>query len=338
MKKALVVLLAAVFCFSGVAFGQSHKQINERLRILEQDVENLKEEMKMALMPSDLEIYQDENPPSEVGDIKIVSGFSEISDCDSLAAWSIVSGDGVSIVLDTEKVKEGSSSIKVTIPAGITAVLKCVGTWNFSTGKYLKVWLFESSGGGLSSCHQHFGETSYLDNSSAHFNLATGYWQQKSWDISGIGTGDRDAVIEYGLTLPGRVTVTAYVHIDYAICDSGPSAVKAFDGDRVILLYPKVYSSSYVGNGTSQTITIPRKGTPSRIQIDRMTKPSILWISGMESGHSKKMAQDTSGGTGVIEDITDGITAVADCSFTVGAATHVNAEGVTHFFTIFWDD
>ena len=289
----------------------------------------------MALMPSDLEIYQDGNDPTEPGDIKIVSGFSEISDCDSLVAWSIVSGDGVSIALDTEKVKEGLSSIKVTIPEEITAVIKCVGTWDFSTGKYLKVWLFESSGGGLANCHQHFGEASYIDNSSAHFNLATGYWQQKSWDISGIGTANRNAVIEYGLTLPGRVGATAYVHVDYAICDAGPSQIKAFDGDRVINLYPKTYSSSYSGTGIdNKVITIPRKGTPSRIQIDGMVNRSILWTTDMAAGHSKRMANDTADNA----DITDGIKSVGDCYFTVGTGAQVNTNGTIYHYTVWWND
>jgi hypothetical protein len=231
---------------------------------------------------------------------------------------------------DGTNIYQGTGAIKVNIPHGITAIIKVTksaGSWNLSTYKYLKVYLLSYATVTYNTLY--FGEAAYNEQSHAVGITGPHYWYQAIWNISGIGSGDRDAATMFAISLTASGATSAMVWIDYLFADPGASQIKAFDGDRVILLYPKVYTGSYVGNGGAQTIDIPRKGTPTAIRIIRLGSYGCSWITGMTAGHSNK--ED---GT----NLTTGITAVADCSFSVGNAVCVNEAQETYYFIAWWDD
>jgi hypothetical protein len=282
---------------------------------------------------ADLESGND-NPLAE-GEIKIITaGQTLIDACDQLDQWTVQSGNAF-LSIDSQNQTEGNGCLKVYIPSGGATVLcTAANSWDLSQQKYLKTYLKRMATG---NCCLYFGQNSYNEQTSGNFSVSGGSWYQKNWDISGIDGNNRSSV-KYVAVVFSSNSLPHYEFVDYLYGNPGPSQIKAFDGDRVILLYPKVYSSSYIGNGTSQTITIPRKGKPSWIQIDRMTAPSVLWIDGMITGHSKRMADDTADGTIPIANITTGITDVGDCYFSVGDANAVNENGVTYFFTAIWAD
>ena len=348
MKKISVILLvvAVTICLAGVAFGQSQRRINQRLDNIEswienhedriQNIEKAEELKNMAHMPADLGIFMDENDPTEPGDIKIVKGTVEIlDDCDSDAAWSVESGAGVTIEVDNSQVYEGTGSIKVTVPPSTTAVIKATksaGVWNLTNYKYLRVFLYHGTPGYMPNCNLHFGEGAYNEQNFGVFTLPFPCWVQKSWDISGIPVASKNEVTIFAVTLPNASAFFSHiVRIDYIFADPGPSQVKAFDGDRVILLYPKFYRGTYVGTGNDDlSVLIPRKGTPNRIDIVKDDGTNMVtWIQGMDIGDSLRIGAAT---------ITDGIKTISDGSFTVGVNATVNTNGDTHIFTCFWDD
>ena len=287
-------------------------------------------------MPSDLEIFMSEDNPSVAGDIKIVKGTLEVlDDCDAITQWSVESGAGVTIEVDHANVAEGTGSIKVGIPKNSSGAVTCTFSAKDLRGfKFLRAQL-RREGTWIGNFKYYFGETAWNEQ-TANVALPGNSFSERYWDISGIGDGDRDAVTTFTIYATNTsLGSTHYFWIDYVVADPGPSAVKAFDGDRVILLYPKAYVSHYHGTGVNDLqIDIARKGTPSRIQIDGMVTRSILWTTDMAAGHSKRMANDTADNA----DITDGIKSVGDCYFTVGTAAQVNTNGTIYHYTVWWND
>ena len=343
MRKCFLVFIAVSFLFVQSGFPQARLNFREKLNELEERISKLEEEVKNMTQETEEEsatMVEDENDPIEPGDIKIVKGTLEVLDnCDSDAQWSVESGEGVTIEEDSSVVQEGSGSLKITIPPSTTAIVKLTGgPWDLSALKYLKLWHFyygSGEGAGLGNAYLYFGEAVYNENVSSAFFI-NNVWSCKSWDISEIPAANRNAVTQFAFKVVNNDATFPYdCWIDYVIADPGPSQIKAFDGDRVIQLYPKVYTSHYHATGDDDlAITIPRKGPPSRIQIDGMVTRTVLWTTDMAAGHSKRMSNDTADNT----DITDGIKSVGDCYFTVGTGAQVNTNGTIYHYTVWWDD
>jgi len=340
MGKAVCVIACLLF-FAGNASAQNNttvKQLRDNIRQLDQritDLENEVDGMTQVTIPGDLDIYMDEDDPTEPGDIKVVRGtLLELDDCDAATQWSVHSGAGVTLALDNTTLYEGTGSIRVTVPDGITGIIKCTksaGSWDLTNYKYLSVSLYNSLP--QANLNLHFGEAAYNEQNRGVFNFAGGAWETKTWDISAIAAASKNGVTIFALTLPanGIMGLPVYYYIDYVFSDPGPSQIKAFDGDRVILLYPKFYRGTYTGTGVDNlSITVPRKGAPNRIDIVRDEGSNMVtWIQGMDAGDSINI------GTGTI---TNGVKTVSDGSFTVGVNAIVNTSGDTHIFTCFWDD
>lgn len=292
--------------------------------------------MVQATIPKNIELYADGTDPDPM-EVKVVKGaLQDIHRCDAIddgtAVWSVHSGAGVTIALDNSIVQEGTGSIKVTVPAGITAIIKCTkasGSWNLSSYKYLKVYLRKSTTITMGSVY--FGEAAYNEQGQA-FSMGSNVWWQKNWDISGIAAASRDAVTIFAVS--ATAGGPGYFWIDYVYADPGPSEIVGNDGDRRIRLYPKVYVGNYTGNGTSQTITIPRKGTPAMVFVKETGSvggPSAIWWH-------KDMTATYSEGFGGGNKVTNAITGVADGSFTVGGNAAVNTNGLQYNFFVLWED
>jgi hypothetical protein len=315
--------------------------LKARVQALEKKLKDLERrinQMVQVTVPTDLGMFADENDPTEPGDIKVVSGSPvEINDCDSLTGWEIVSGEGVSIQIDNGEVKEGTGSIRVYVPADVNAILKYTkpsGSFDISTQLYIKMWTYLVTIGGPwenASLYALFGEAAY-DEQGPQMMEASNLWLQPKWDISGIAAGSRDAVTQFGINLDNRTrTYAKYLYFDYIIADPGPSEIKAFDGDRVIRLYPKIYKGSYVGDGTTQNVPLPRKGIPSRIDIDCVGRRLHRWYSGMTPEYIWYLDID-----GLWTNVYGRLNSVSEGVFQVTGV--LDANGETYYFTAFWDD
>jgi hypothetical protein len=277
-------------------------------------------------------LEEGEDDPIEPGEIKVIKGtILELDDCDSITQWSVHSGAGVTIELDESQVYEGTGSIKVTVPVGITAIIKCTkssGSWDLTTYKYLKVVLRAENA--TPNCNLYFGEAAYNEQNLGAFTMSPS-WVQKSWDISGISAASRNAATIFAVYIPNASGVVRTFHIDYVFADPGPSQVKAFDGDKVIQLYPKICTGHYHGTGSPLTVTLNRKGTPSGILLLPNTgaRDSFAWQTEM-GGYAKNLSNSAIANTV--------ITAVGDGYFTLGTNANTNTSTEIVSYIVMWDD
>ncbi len=354
MKKSIIILIAVVFGFVLSANGQNLRKVNKTLEELKTEVNDLKQRttdieeylrMTEATIPLSLDIFMDENDPTEPGDIKVVKGTLEVIDsCDSLTGWSVESGVGVTIANDPVILMEGVASIKITVPPSTTGVILFThaATVSLSGKNWLKFNLQRLAFVGHSTSityHAHFGEDggAYTDQTMGNFTLASGnVWHEKSWDISAIANADKTTVKWFALNIQNSsATKYAYTLLDYIYGDPGPSSIKSNDGDRIINLYPKIYVGTYTGTNAHQTITIARKGTPAYIRTVCTTAVEVpmTWMKGF-------------GEQAIIEDgaaswsaIGAGVHNVTDCSFDIPAnTTYCSTNGETYVYLIMWED
>jgi hypothetical protein len=172
----------------------------------------------------------------------------------------------------------------------------------------------------------------------------TSKWAMRSFDLSSYSSAQRDVVtaVKFTITLTaggGQAGPPFFVYIDYVYADPGPSQIEAYDGDRIIDIYPKVYCGTYTGNATNNTvITLPRKGIPSVIFVKHYDAASysftVWWHKSMAAGKSERF----DGGAATIS---EGIKAVADGSFTIGytaITSPVNLNGEQYNYIVLWED
>jgi hypothetical protein len=299
----------------------------------------------MAIMPSDLGLYMDENDPTEPGDIKVVKGtIVPIDSCDVLTGWTVESGGGVTLVLSAYDVIEGTASLSIMVPASTTGVILFThaDTVNLSACDWLRFNLKRIASVGWSTSltfHAHFGEDggAYTDQTMGNFTLPNGNaWYEKAWDISAIADADKTTVKYFALNIVNASgTKPALIHLDYIWGDPGPSSVCANDGDRVINLYPKIYVGSYTGTTAHQTITIPRKGIPAYIRTIRFNvdEPPVLWLKGFgEYSMADYIADPWYASEGGIHNVLDGSFDLA------GAALGCNVNGAAYKYMVMWED
>jgi len=304
--------------------------------------------MVSVTVPSELDITMDEDDPTDQGDIKVVrAAFLELDDCDAITQWSVHSGVGVTIEVDNVNVYEGTGSIKAIIPAGITGIIKCTksaGAWDLSVYKYLKVALLCSEPILAPTYPKlYFGEAAYDEQTSSSFGLSTS-WYQHSWDISAIADADCDGVTMFSVYLPGGASGRTF-WIDYVFSEPGLSQIKAYDGSRVITMYPKVLHGIFTGNGTtdhtiflsdtSDAAVASRKGTPVHITVIGSTKESsIEWSKIHHSTGGKWSLKHAAAG----HDITaHGITEVGDGYFII-SSSNTNTNNILYGFAALYED
>ncbi len=278
------------------------------------------------------------------GEIKIVKGTPlNLHLCNALddgtAVWSVHSGAGVTIALNTYYVVEGIGSVRVMVPASTTGVVKFTrssGSWDLSSYKYLNFSIMMwSPPAGTQQVNVHFGESTYNEQNMGAFTCyPMQIFTDLSWNISAIDGASRDAVTIVAFTLPNTTAYVRYFLIDFVYVDPGPARILANDGDKEdINLYPKMYPSSYVGNATHRTISIPRSGVPSLIIIiDDTNNPSTfaIWLKGMGN---KALQNDGTLLTDLLHNIQDGS---FDLEGGVGVA--LNTTAISYKFLAGWED
>ena len=292
--------------------------------------------MVQFTVPKDLGLYVDTNDPTEVGDIKLVtSTLLSLDNCDSIVQWSVHSGAGVTIALENSIVKEGTGSIKVTIPHGVTAIVKATkasGSWDLSAYRFLRAWLQTPKS--LSNMYLRFGEAAYNEQSTSSFVLSSSDgWKLKMWDISGITPTSRDGVTIFAVEALNSWISPQTLYIDLVAATEGYNQLKAKDEERVITIYPKIYMGTYSGDGIDgKTVVIPRKGTPKMVRIITTGTGQKEVIKDASFTTTTSQAAD---GTYLAS---DGIKSISDGSFTLGTNALVNSNGVLYYFTVFWQD
>jgi len=310
--------------------------IEKRLEILERTVS----EMVQATTPENINLYQTTVDPTVPGDMMIIKSVTELDNCDSAAQWSVISGAGVTVSLDTSAPFEGSGCVDIYIPANTTAKVKCTkssGSWDLSVFKYLR-WNIRNLWQQGQSIYAYFGEVNYNEQTSPLIAPPGdfGAWYERWWNISGVAAGSRNGVTIFALQIQNVAAYPMHFYVDHLRADSGPSQIKIPDGDRLIILYPKVYPGSYTGNGADNTeIDIPRKGTPAIIFIKKYndgTYPALWWHKSMPAGYSEPF------GFMAVNAITTGIKWVMDGNFGLGTHALVNANGVQYNFFAIYED
>ncbi len=299
--------------------------------------------MAGTIIPADLEIDMDGTDPDQPGDIKIVKGtVLELDDCDATTIWTVQSGAGVTISLDNAKVREGTGSIKVNVPAGITAIVKATkasGSWDISLHNYLRFSLSQKGGPltTMTGFKAYFGETAYNDQGPQALTAPGISWTDYGWLISGIAAASRNAVtiVAFEATAP---VGASFFNIDYVYAAPGPSKIKAYDGDATIQLSPKFQSGIYTATTEApRTITLNKSGTPSHIRIQNITtgdataNDEVVWYSGMTQYYAARTG-------GAVAPSTDMVIDVGDSYFTVATDDRVNQATKNYGYCVMWND
>jgi len=290
-------------------------------------------------------IASDANDP-EVDELKIISAnATSMDNCDSATQWSIVSGsNGITLSVDGSSMVEGNACVMVNIPAGNngtnTVIVKCTcannGSWNMADGttKFIKIYLRDENlyGNAANSIVLYFGKNNYNEQSKTSLTMSP-EWLQYPWDISAVANANKNAITQFGIAYTYLTGANARkVYIDKLLFDDGYARARGNDGDRVFQFYPHTYSSNYIGTGANQTIQIPRKGQPNRIDVMSVGangKIPVSWMGNAWSNYSLGM-------DGTVA--SNGIRQVTDGSFVVGTWVRVNSNGEQFLFTAFWDD
>ncbi len=302
--------------------------------------------MAGTIIPADLEIDMDGADPDQPGDIKVVKGNAVvINTCDSSWGWSIVGAtSGKSISLSGD-MKEGIASVLITLSSDTTqAIVKFQSTstpFDITGCKYIKAWdkiNLSTSLGGTITALWSFGESTWNEQNSTAMNL-TNSWVQRSWLISSVTSGSRDAVTRFAVTVNSSFTVASKGYrIDYVIGDPGPSKIKAYDGDATIQLYPKFQSGIYTATTEApRTIILNKSGTPSHIRIQNITtgdataNDEVVWYSGMTQYYAARTG-------GAVAPSTDMVIDVGDSYFTVATDDRVNQATRNYGYCVMWND
>lgn len=346
--KRILALVLVVCLVAAPAFGGSLRWRIEHLEgeiaRIQGQIEELRR-MVLGTVDKNVELFMDGTLPG-TGEVKVVKGTTQpIHNCDALAqdlgggitaTWSVVSGTGVTIAIDTSIVYEGAGSLKITAPNGVTAIVKCElsgGSLDISAQEYLKAKVKANQG--LDQDYMYYGESAYTDNISPSMpSIPTGQWGEWSWDISDTGTypdSGQDAVTVFAFKVSAPLGGDLTFWVDLFFADPGPSQVAFNDGDRVGYVNPP-YVTSYTGTGVAHNESISRKGTIKRVDIVRTDSlyNTIMWMSGAPAGDS----YNVSGGSR----LTTAITAVGDGYITIGTDSNVNASGGNYLMTVFFED
>jgi hypothetical protein len=273
-----------------------------------------------------------------LGDLRYIRGTVLTLDaCDATTQWSCNTEDGVQISAYAGGGIEGTGCLVVYIPAGKTALVKCTkasGSWDLQAYKYLRLYAMEGAMWTFAGCYKYFGESAYDEQTSASFMIG-GSWALYTWDISLIAAASRNAVTIFSLSIPNTSGAAKYVYIDDVYADPGPAQLKGHDGDRVILLYPKIYHGTYTGDGVDdKIITIPRKGVPTYIEIQRdhaTNSQCVYWQVNFGAGNCLLKSAGGAFLTGYIK-------TVGDCYFTLGTNADINTNEHPYYFTVMWED
>ena len=134
---------------------------------------------------------------------------------DDIGIWSIVSGSGVTVTLETLIFSEGIGSIKMKIPQlrdGIIKFTNNSGYWDLNQKTYLKFKLYSTIA--LTNIYLYFGESAYNEQSTGPFSINAGVWTEKIWDISAIDLTARDGVTIIGARVDNNQLLIKYLYID----------------------------------------------------------------------------------------------------------------------------
>jgi hypothetical protein len=408
-----ILLGLVLLLLSGPAWGESLKHRIERL---EREVEEIRS-MVQATVSTDLDIYRDPNDPTQSGDIKVITGSTQVSNCDANTGWSVyramffyggnrapvtsITGNNsnatanVAAVLlssgswvggnatgffflssvsgnfqSEEMVKEGANtvancfaipanptlsasnavvfsgngSIKITMPAtSAVALVFTANATDLSAQKYIKSQFYGNTSY-ADYIYNIFGETNVWENASNKYSYNNaGVWKEISHNISAIAANNRNAVTKFGLVFYNGSAEAQNYYLDDLISDGGLSAIKAFDGDRVIALYPKIFMGNFLSSGNNQTVYISANGTTPATR--KGTPATVMTIRGGSATYNgyvlrhKDMAANNSVRSDGGAMLSDGILSMGDGNFTIGTNVRVNpGSNETIYFVALYED
>jgi hypothetical protein len=172
------------------------------------------------------------------GDIKIVSGVGSggpgvvIHDCDTITAWSVVSGSPT-ISLEVLSQHQGVGCVKVTVPASATIIVKCtVSAKDLSAKNKIKLFLRQYFNF-LGSFTLYFGESTYNEQSKVIVNPSNS-WSDFEWDISDIAAASRNGVTLFGLGCTNTLDWPTPLYIDYIRAEGLTEKLEVALSDHVL--------------------------------------------------------------------------------------------------------
>ena len=204
------------FVISGLGKGSTYYV---RVRPRSENGIGIESEIASVTLPTDIGLYQSDAVPTVTGDIKVVTGVGGggpivvIHDCDTIAAWSVVSGSPT-ISLEVLSQHQGSGCIKVAVPASATIIVKCtVSAKDLSTKNKIKLFLKQYLNF-LGSFTLYFGESTYNEQSKVIANPPNS-WSDFEWDISDIAAASRNGVTLFGIGCTNTMPWPTWLYIDY---------------------------------------------------------------------------------------------------------------------------
>jgi hypothetical protein len=145
----------------------------------------------------------------------------QLINCDSLTGWSVESGAGVTVELDTSENVEGTGSIKITVPEAITGVVKYTkptGSWDLSGQGMLKISIrvdgLHIEGATTDDVALCFGETAYNEQTKELLDVPYAGWTDYFWNIKPIADASKNAVTIFAVRIQNTGTGAMTVRVD----------------------------------------------------------------------------------------------------------------------------
>jgi hypothetical protein len=256
-----------------------------------------------------------------VAHLNVVEGSGQdvatITDCESTTGWSVESGAGVTI--DVGQPYEGTYSLKISIPTGVTAVVRYTpaSTLDFTTRDILSWWIRRSNARMEATytvrIHDTVNGTSSVEKSRPY---TADQWYRHSWITSG-----NDAsvdYIEFEITAKSTGSVNVFIDLVKQRTSTPPTRVVATFPGGTINMYPPIChgngpfplkgSTVYSQNTGTVTETVPdgevwhidvvRAGTNSYIQVNGNTITAVdedVYLNGCWLGPGDTLAMVTGG-------------------------------------------
>lgn len=342
MKKTILLLIAAGFCFVQTAFPQTRLNIKEKLSELAERVLWIEQEIKIMTQETEVvesAIYEQTSDPIEDGDLKDVANLIVLNNCDSANTWTVQSGNGVTITLvnDDDSVIEGTGAVRVTVPAGANAIVKTsFNASNIAAMRHLSLFVKPSANAGLATVQGWISEdaNSYNQTNLGNKIVLENDYRNVKWDLSSVSQNSRDNIVLFSLKLPFDSGNNLTYLLDYLRAEEYHQ-LKVFMGQEIRNILPKIYSFYYTGSGNNanQTVQIARKGAPTSIEWWSDGRKPYIWISGM--GNNTVMAANAANDVRMTL-ITDVLMIVGDCSFVVTGALNVLND--IYRYRVMWQD
>jgi len=196
--------------------------------------------MQVTIPKKSIDMIQGISNPTEIGDVAIISGSESVvlDACDSVSAWSVVSGSPT-LAINSKYMAEGAGCLEVTVPKGSTVVIRATfSSKNISLHTHIKLYLKQQAGSKIQNVTAYFGESAYNEQSYA-IGTPTTDWRIYSWDISAISASSRDGVTLFGIMAQNTYALLDRIfYIDYVwVTGASKDEIKTVMPTGAIRLY-----------------------------------------------------------------------------------------------------